>query len=72
MNDWRSVLFTNEACFTRSTRQSPKCGSQPGERNVSTHFSLRVKFGAGRMMVWDVISLEARIDLFRESTLKSV
>ena len=64
MNDWQTVLFTDECCFTRySPDGRQRVWRRPGERYSQCCFSPRVQFGGRGVMVWGGISLEARTDL---------
>ena len=63
---WRPVLFTDESRFTLSTcdRRERVWRSQ-GECYAACNIVQHDRFGGGSVMVWGVISMEGRTDLYR-------
>jgi transposase len=64
VNEWRSLLFTDESRFSpRSPDGREKVWRRPGERYSQCCISPRTEFNGGSIMVWGGISLDARTDL---------
>lgn len=62
--EWSNILFTDESRFClRSPDGRERIYRRTGERFFQNHFSPRVSYGGGSVMVWGGVSFEARTDL---------
>jgi transposase len=70
VNEWRSLLFTDESRFSpRSPGSREKVWRRPGERYSQCCISPRTGFNGGSIMVWGGISLDARSDLVENGAM---
>lgn len=62
--EWSNILFTDESRFCLRTPDGrERIYRRTGERFLQNHFSPRVSYGGGSVMVWGGISFEARTNL---------
>lgn len=64
IDEWKNILFTDESRFClKSPDGRQRIYRRTGERFEQNHFSPRVSYGGGSVMVWGGVQLDSRTDL---------